>query len=75
MRREQPREGGRREGAAVVFLAPRAGRKCGDRKFSSGRIIDRAKDIYKARYVWSDKLCGVCDRSIDNDDDDDYKRG
>lgn len=56
-----------------MFLAPRAGRKCGDRKFSSGRIIDRAKDTYKARYVWSDKLCGVCDRSIDNDDDD-YKR-
>lgn len=52
MRREQPRIGGEGEGEGGGCFWFRTGRKCGDRKFSSGRIIDRAKDI-QSEHVWS----------------------
>lgn len=51
-----------RKGARVVgCFWFQSGRKCGDRKFSLGRIIDRAEDIQSER-ARSDKLCGT--RSI-----------
>jgi len=65
MQREQPAVpgGGRRasERADGCFWF-RADRKCGDRKFSLGRIIDRAKDVQSEHARSSDKLCGT--RSI-----------